>query len=174
MRGGIGGYGLSKNVRDGYEFLVRNYQEGDEVFLFGFSRGAFTARSLCGFLGAAELLSPDHIELIDEAYQHYRQKAYDRTRTTFSAKLRDLPRRRFCAKFLGVYDTVGSPETIEVGIRVAQPQAKLVITGVANPARFEWTPLYFKEIEIIGSNAFGIETFEGQRRHSMEIYLDFP
>lgn len=71
-----------------------------------------------------------------------------------------------------IYDTVGSPETIEVGIRVAQPHAKLVITGVSNPARFEWTPLYFKEIEVLGSNAFGIETFEGKRRHSMEIYLD--
>jgi len=71
-----------------------------------------------------------------------------------------------------IYDTVGSPETIEVGIRVAQPHAKLVITGVANPARFEWTPLYFKEIVLLGSNAFGVETFEGQRRHSMEIYLD--
>ncbi len=71
-----------------------------------------------------------------------------------------------------IYDTVGSPETFEVGIRMAQPQARIVITGVANPARFEWTPLYFKEIEVIGSNAFGVEIFEGQRRHSMEIYLD--
>lgn len=71
-----------------------------------------------------------------------------------------------------IYDTVGSPETLEVGIRFAQPLAKLVITGVANPARFEWTPLYFKEIDVIGSNAFGIETFRGQRLHSMEIYLN--
>ena len=70
-----------------------------------------------------------------------------------------------------IYDTVGSPETVEIGIRIAQPQAKIVITGVANPARFEWTPLYFKEIEILGSNAFGIETFQGKRLHSMEIYL---
>jgi threonine dehydrogenase-like Zn-dependent dehydrogenase len=71
-----------------------------------------------------------------------------------------------------IYDTVGSPETVEVGIRLAQPLAKLVISGVANPARFEWTPLYFKEIEVVGSNAFGMETFRGQRRHTMEIYLD--
>jgi threonine dehydrogenase-like Zn-dependent dehydrogenase len=70
-----------------------------------------------------------------------------------------------------IYDTVGSPETVEVGIRIAQSQAKIVITGVANPARFELTPLYFKEIELLGSNAFGLETFEGQRLHAMEIYL---
>ncbi len=56
-----------------------------------------------------------------------------------------------------IYDTVGSPETIEVGVRILQPHGKLVVTGVANPARFEWTPLYFKEIEVLGSNAFGLE-----------------
>jgi threonine dehydrogenase-like Zn-dependent dehydrogenase len=70
-----------------------------------------------------------------------------------------------------IYDTVGSPESIEVGIRIAQPLAKLVISGVANPARFEWTPLYFKEIEMVGSNAFGLENFEGQPRHTFNIYL---
>jgi threonine dehydrogenase-like Zn-dependent dehydrogenase len=70
-----------------------------------------------------------------------------------------------------VYDTVGSPQTIEAAIRLAQPQAKIVVTGVANPARFEWTPLYFKEIELLGSNAFAMETFQGQRLHAMEIYL---
>jgi len=71
-----------------------------------------------------------------------------------------------------VYDTVGFPETVEVGIRVAASRGALVITGVEMPRRFEWTPLYFKEIAIIGSNAFGVEEFEGERRHSMEIYLD--
>jgi threonine dehydrogenase-like Zn-dependent dehydrogenase len=40
------------------------------------------------------------------------------------------------------------------------------------PARFEWTPLYFKEVELIGSNAFGVEELNGERRHAMEIYLD--
>ena len=48
----------------------------------------------------------------------------------------------------------------------------IVVTGVEVPRRFEWTPLYFKEIAVIGSNAFGVEEFEGRRRHSMEIYLD--
>jgi threonine dehydrogenase-like Zn-dependent dehydrogenase len=71
-----------------------------------------------------------------------------------------------------VYDTVGFPETVEAGIRIAAARAAIVITGVEAPRRFEWTPLYFKEISVIGSNAFGVEEFEGQRRHSMEIYLD--
>jgi threonine dehydrogenase-like Zn-dependent dehydrogenase len=71
-----------------------------------------------------------------------------------------------------IYDTVGSPETIEVGIRIIQPHGKLVITGVANPARFEWTPLYFKEVEIVGSNAFGVESFQGMRQHAMQIFMN--
>jgi threonine dehydrogenase-like Zn-dependent dehydrogenase len=71
-----------------------------------------------------------------------------------------------------IYDTVGSPETLEVGIRIAQPQGVIVVSGVDLPARFEWTPLYFKEIQVIGSNAFGIENFGGESRHGIDIYLD--
>lgn len=71
-----------------------------------------------------------------------------------------------------IYDTVGSAETFEIGLRVAAPHARHVVTGVAIPKRFEWTPHYFKEVELIGSNAFGVESFEGRRKHAMEIYLD--
>ena len=71
-----------------------------------------------------------------------------------------------------VYDTVGYPGTIEVGVRITRPRGAIVVTGVEMPRRFEWTPLYFKEIHLIGSNAFGEEDFEGRRRHAMEIYLD--
>jgi threonine dehydrogenase-like Zn-dependent dehydrogenase len=71
-----------------------------------------------------------------------------------------------------IYDTVGYPSTVEVGVRITRPRGAIVVTGVEMPRRFEWTPLYFKEIHLIGSNAFGEEDFEGRRRHAMEIYLD--
>jgi threonine dehydrogenase-like Zn-dependent dehydrogenase len=71
-----------------------------------------------------------------------------------------------------IYDTVGDAETLEVGVRVVAPRGAIVVTGVEIPRRFEWTPLYFKEVHLIGSNAFGVEEFEGRRRHAMEIYLD--
>jgi threonine dehydrogenase-like Zn-dependent dehydrogenase len=70
-----------------------------------------------------------------------------------------------------IYDTVGTAETLEVGVRVADPCARIVITGVGAPSRFEWTPLYFKEVELVGSNAFGIEEVDGTRSHAMEHYL---
>ncbi len=70
-----------------------------------------------------------------------------------------------------IYDTVGSAETLAVGVRVATPRAPIVITGVGVPARFEWTPHYFKEIVLLGSNAFGVEEYAGVRLHAMEHYL---
>jgi threonine dehydrogenase-like Zn-dependent dehydrogenase len=71
-----------------------------------------------------------------------------------------------------VYDTVGTPETIETSLRMLATRGSLVVSGVATPARFEWTPLYFKEIEIVGSNAFGIETLRGERKHAFLHYFD--
>ncbi len=72
-----------------------------------------------------------------------------------------------------VYDTVAKPETFEVGCRVLATHGTLVYTGVANPGRWEWTPIYFKELTVTGSNAFGIEDFGGKRQHAIAHYLDF-
>lgn len=71
-----------------------------------------------------------------------------------------------------IYDTVGSPETLEVGVRVARPRGRIVVTGVEVPRRFEWTPLYFKEIALVGSNAFAVEEYEGRRQHAMQWYFE--
>ncbi len=71
-----------------------------------------------------------------------------------------------------VYDTIGKPETLEVGVRLLRARGTLVKTGFHAPGRWEWSPLYFKEISWVGSNAFGIEEVEGQRRHGIEHYLD--
>jgi threonine dehydrogenase-like Zn-dependent dehydrogenase len=71
-----------------------------------------------------------------------------------------------------VYDSVASGETLEVGLRVAAPRARIVLTGVATPRRFEWTPLYWKEVAVVGSNAFGVERFEGREQHAMAWYFE--
>lgn len=71
-----------------------------------------------------------------------------------------------------VYDTVGSPTTIEQALRVLATRGRIVVSGVAAPARFEWSPLYFKDAAIIGSNAFGVEEVDGVRKHAIEHYLD--
>jgi threonine dehydrogenase-like Zn-dependent dehydrogenase len=70
-----------------------------------------------------------------------------------------------------IYDTVGAPSTLEIGVRVVRPRATIVMVGVAEPRRFEWTPLYFKEISLLGSNAYGMETLENERAHGIALYL---
>ena len=77
-----------------------------------------------------------------------------------------------------VFDTVASPETLETGIRIVKSRRNLstgtiIVTGVSTPKRFEWTPWYFKEIRIIGSNAFAIEEYKGYRGHAYEHYFKF-
>ena len=71
-----------------------------------------------------------------------------------------------------VYDSIAKAETLEVGVRVLAERGRLVYTGVATPERWESTPIYFKEITIAGSNAFGMEDFEGRRRHAIAHYLE--
>ncbi|WP_343602126.1 zinc-binding dehydrogenase [Mycobacterium sp.] len=71
-----------------------------------------------------------------------------------------------------VYDTVGKPETFEVGVRVLRARGTLVKAGVHAPGRWEWSPLYAKEISWVGSNAFGVEEVDGVRKHAIAHYLD--
>jgi threonine dehydrogenase-like Zn-dependent dehydrogenase len=70
------------------------------------------------------------------------------------------------------YDTVARPETFEVEVRVLKARGTLVKSGVHAPGRWEWSPLYFKEISWVGSNAFGVEEVEGVRKHAIAHYLD--
>ncbi len=70
------------------------------------------------------------------------------------------------------YDTISKPETFEVEVRVLAARGTLVKSGVTVPGRWEWSPLYFKEISWVGSNAFGVEEVDGVRRHGIEHYLE--
>ena len=70
-----------------------------------------------------------------------------------------------------VYDTVGTAQTAEIGVRLLKARGTMVKSGVHAPERWEWSPLYFKEIAWVGSNAFGVEEVDGIRRHGIEHYL---
>jgi uncharacterized protein (DUF2235 family) len=74
LTGGLFGTGLLRNISDAYRFLILNYVAGDQIFIFGFSRGAFTARSLVGLLSTCGLISHHHAGRIDEAIAHYRRR----------------------------------------------------------------------------------------------------
>src|SRR5689334_12586040 len=70
--GGITGRGLEQNVHDAYRYLVEHYNAGDEIFFFGFSRGAYTARSTAGMIRKCGILRRDEISRIKEAYDLYK------------------------------------------------------------------------------------------------------
>lgn len=72
-----------------------------------------------------------------------------------------------------VYDTIGSTQTVETSLRLLDTGGTLVISGVEKPHRFEWTPLYFKELRVVGSNGFGVEEVKGVAKHAMAHYFDF-
>jgi len=70
-----------------------------------------------------------------------------------------------------VYDTVGTAQTAEIGVRLLKARGTMVKSGVHAPERWEWSPLYFKELSWVGSNAFGIEEVDGIRMHGIAHYL---
>ncbi len=110
--GGAFGWGINKNIQDAYRFLCLNYDEGDEIYLYGFSRGAYTVRSLAGLINCSGLLRRDHIRQVPEAYNLYRQKAKKgETPIAETAKASDFRRNfgdRVPITFLGCWDTVGA------------------------------------------------------------------
>ncbi len=74
VTGGVFGAGLVSNVREAYRFLIFNYDPGDEIYVFGFSRGAFSARTFVGFVRHVGTLSRLHVARIDEALDLYEQR----------------------------------------------------------------------------------------------------
>lgn len=109
IRGGAFGFGLSRDVRNAYRFLVQNFDPGDELFFFGFSRGAYTARSTVGFVRNCGILRRDQAHRVDEAYSLYRSRAKrSRPRSMESELFRRSYSHEARIRFLGVWDTVGA------------------------------------------------------------------
>jgi uncharacterized protein (DUF2235 family) len=132
--GGVLGAGMDRKILEGYEFLVRNYKDGDEVFVFGFSRGAYSARSLVGLIGRVGLITKVNVNVHEEAQAFERlvdaqspraegahwamfNRAYaiyrDRSgtpaaRDAYAAEFREKYSRPMGIKCVGVWDTVGS------------------------------------------------------------------
>ena len=98
------GQGLQRNVEDAYRRLMQCHEGGDRVYLFGFSRGAFTVRSLAGMLHKRGLLRPGHENLVEHASRIYNTEGNDDIAAGFRRTFgRDCP-----VEFIGVWDTVES------------------------------------------------------------------
>jgi uncharacterized protein (DUF2235 family) len=108
--GGAFGLGLSRNISNAYRFLADTYEDGDKIFLFGFSRGAYTARSLAGLIHNCGILLRENRDRVEEAFAFYRDRT---SRTRPSALASQIFRREYAhatdtIHFIGVWDTVGA------------------------------------------------------------------
>ncbi len=128
MLGGVFGEGLEDNIVETYLRLAFNYEDGDEIYVFGFSRGAFCARSFAGLIGCAGIVSRTHAEKAWDAFRLYRASP-PRKATKFQLEDFERARRDFRASYgkgkraadgtrikvdeppkvtyLGIFDTVG-------------------------------------------------------------------
>jgi uncharacterized protein (DUF2235 family) len=109
LTGGAFGRGIEDNVRDIYRFLIYNYVSGDQIFLFGFSRGAFTVRTLAGFMNKVGLLQKDDDYYVPEVYECYERNFQPGSPEWIKAfhNVKDpLPPPEI--RMIGVWDTVGA------------------------------------------------------------------
>lgn len=120
-KGGIFGYGFDAALIDSYEWLIENYNPGDEIFLFGFSRGAYTARSLAGLISRCGLLQAGAPLSVKQVYQRYHRgrslptirdllEAAQDGKRDFTLEERWIIKYSMPIpiKFIGVWDTVGA------------------------------------------------------------------
>ncbi len=128
----ITGWGLDYNVKEAYRFLIENYDNGkrdgaddeprDQIYIFGFSRGAYSARVLAGFIHAVGLIEPRNLNLLSYAYQAYKQIGENAAEGDFKeVRLyeRILGTDRPPIRMLGLFDTVASViESGKIGPRL--------------------------------------------------------
>jgi uncharacterized protein (DUF2235 family) len=130
VRGGVAGYGIDDEIIEAYTWLIQNFDEGDEIFIFGFSRGAYTARSLSGLISKCGILKLGAPLSIEQLYARYRVYVAPTIRSLLAKPLpadasieeRWLTKysRPTKIRFVGVWDTVGS-----MGIPRGSAEAKV-------------------------------------------------
>ncbi|KAI9741145.1 MAG: hypothetical protein M1834_002858 [Cirrosporium novae-zelandiae] len=126
VAGGIAAVGIAENIREAYNFLANNYTIGDEIFLIGFSRGAFTARSVASLIGCIGLLTKRGLPYFSEIFKDFENRKdpkyeprypnlpfpnkpnIQNPRYTAELEKRGMTTLNIPIKAIGVFDTVGS------------------------------------------------------------------
>ena len=118
MHDGVTGAGLDANIKQAYRFLTKTYQPGDNIYLFGFSRGAYTVRSLVGLISHSGILKSPPTEnaaldqALDQAFRAYRNgtpKSEEAKNATYPMRgIVPQDQAVLSIRFLGVWDTVGA------------------------------------------------------------------
>jgi hypothetical protein len=146
--GGALGTGMDWNIRRAYKFLSFHYLPGDQIFIFGFSRGSYTARSLVGYIASAGLLRRDRCDEETErvAWDYYRTRPNDRLPGVWAGLKRHMHDRDLLRiDCVGVFDTVGA-----LGI-------PLGIFGRANREQYEFHDVELSSITRVNLQAIAID-----------------
>jgi uncharacterized protein (DUF2235 family) len=161
--GGAFGIGLGENVKDCYRFLVENFNVGDEIFFFGFSRGAFTVRSTAGLIRKCGILRRAESRRISRAYEIYRHRdTHDphapdtKEACDFRDTFSHYPVR---IRFIGVWDTVGS-----LGIPIRPP---LRFLNPLSPTRYEFHDTDLSRSVDYAYHAVAIDEMRGSFRPTL-------
>jgi uncharacterized protein (DUF2235 family) len=143
--GGVEGEGLEENIHDAYRFVVANYELGDELYVFGFSRGAFTARSITGMIRKCGILSRKHVEKYAKALELYRTKNHpeDPEAVKFREEHSISPKDPIEVRFIGVWDTVGALGVPVIG--VGKQKYEFHDTELSGNVRFAYHALAIDE-----------------------------
>jgi uncharacterized protein (DUF2235 family) len=109
LAGGTG-RGIHKNILDGYRYIVQNYSAGDRIYLFGFSRGAYTVRALSGLINNCGIVKRPDARLIERAFSMYKSpSAKNHPEGDAATRFRrEHSHRSRSVAFVGVWDTVGA------------------------------------------------------------------
>ena len=108
LTGMVSGMGISKNIQDCYRFIFDNYTAGDQIYLFGFSRGAATVGSLSSFIHLFGILPKSRSELIGRAYRIYKIKNREKRKKKAAEFVEKHHTMWTRIQFLGVWDTVAA------------------------------------------------------------------
>ena len=152
LTGGLIGEGVPENVRDAYSYICLNYQGAtdeqdtpDEIYLFGFSRGAYIARAIGGLICQFGLLTQHSLDRFKEVYDHYIANKFSITEAYKTQFTEQYPGHRYPdvkIKFIGVWETVGSlgvPDLYLFGWR--PPILNTILQWMSAPHSFGQTDL---------------------------------
>lgn len=120
--GGAAGIGLRTIVQEAYDWVIDNYRDDQELYIFGFSRGAYAARALAGLIGASGIPKAKDKRLLDIAWTNYRARKADRSGAPATGGDRQTNNR---VRLLGVFDTVGS-YGVPAGVSGLAPLARYI------------------------------------------------
>jgi uncharacterized protein (DUF2235 family) len=167
--GGTSGVGVLRNVENAYRFLMEVWEEGDRIYLFGFSRGAYTVRVLAGLLHSVGLIGHGSAEMIPYALQIYNglsnsdegkdnlerwQKLCADFRWTFARPMCERDQSRSCRiHFVGVWDTVSSVGWFRKPLKFPHTTSNSSIDVIRHAIAIDERRAFFRQNRFFRANA---------------------